>query len=224
MTFPSVPSGENLRRAVGISLLLHFLLLWPTAAQRPDEEPLPALMATLRQPPSAPQDPVRHAPAPAPQRVPEPAQQPATPRPAPAVPLVAPVAATATSAALPRGEPAAPAAMPEAAPRAAAPAPRDGSAEGLRQYRLALAFEARRHKRYPPRALDAGIGGTVEVRVEVAEGRAAEVTLARPSGDASLDAAALEMMRKAAPRAAVPESLQRRSFAVVLPIVFDPEE
>lgn len=215
--------GENLRRAVGISLLLHFLLLWPTAAQRPDEEPLPALMATLRQSPVLRDAGVR-APASALVRSPEPASRPTVPQPAQAVPLVVPSATATTAVAASRSESASPAAALAVVPQSAAPAVPDGSAEGLRQYRLALAVEARRHKRYPPRALDAGIGGTAEVRVDVADGRAAEVTLVRPSGDASLDAAALDMIRKAAPRAAVPEALRRRSFAVSLPIVFDPEE
>lgn len=160
--------------------------------------------------------PSRVAPAPtAPEPEPEPARASvlATPEPAPSVVAMALSAERAPAAAAPP------------VPKAPTPAPpSDGSAEGMRQYRLALAVEARRYKRYPPRALDAGIGGTAELRIAVAEGRMPEVTLARPSGDASLDAAALEMMRKAAPRTAVPEALSRRSFAVSLPIVFDPEE
>lgn len=95
--------------------------------------------------------------------------------------------------------------------------------EGVREYRLALAVQARRYKRYPPRAMEAGIGGTAEIRIAVAAaGSAAEVELARSSGDDTLDAAALDMMKRAAPRTAVPESLRDRSFAVDLPIVFDP--
>lgn len=211
--------GKALRRALAISLLLHFLLLWPSPAQRPADDPLPALTATLRQPP-----PVA-APAPTPTpTAPAPvvaAKHAAAPRAAFAeavLPVPAATSAVASAVdALPRSN------SPAVAAATAAPSS-DGSAEGMRQYRLALAVEARRYKRYPPRALDAGIGGTAEVRIEVADGRAAEVTLGRPSGDASLDAAALEMLRKAAPRTAVPEALQRRSFAVSLPIVFDPNE
>lgn len=95
--------------------------------------------------------------------------------------------------------------------------------EGVREYRLALAVQAKRYKRYPPRAMEAGIGGTAEVRISVAAaGRAAEILLSSSSGDETLDAAALEMMKRAAPRTAVPESLRDRSFAVDLPIIFDP--
>jgi protein TonB len=93
--------------------------------------------------------------------------------------------------------------------------------DGLRQYRLALAREARRFKRYPERALLAGIGGTAEVRVEHAAGAVPVAWLARSSGDEALDAAALSMMREAAPRTLVPEPLRGRSFAVSLPVIFD---
>lgn len=96
-------------------------------------------------------------------------------------------------------------------------------ADGLRQYRLALATQARRYKRYPVQAMAAGIGGTAEVKVTLAAGGVPDdVALARSSGDEQLDAAAVDMLRKAAPRAEVPASLRARPFAVILPVVFDP--
>jgi protein TonB len=95
-------------------------------------------------------------------------------------------------------------------------------ADGVRQYRMALAVEARRFKRYPARALADEISGTVEVRVAVAAGgQSQEVALARSSGYGALDEAALDMLRKAAPRTAVPELLRRRAFVINLPVVFD---
>lgn len=95
-------------------------------------------------------------------------------------------------------------------------------ADGVRQYRMALALEARRFKRYPPSALAEDVGGTVEVRVSVAAGgQAQEIALARTSGYSALDDAALDMLRKAAPRTVVPELLRRRSFVINLPVVFD---
>jgi protein TonB len=95
-------------------------------------------------------------------------------------------------------------------------------ADGVRQYRIALATEARRFKHYPTRALADEIGGTVEVRVAVAAGgQPQEVALVRSSGHGLLDEAALEMMRKAAPRTVVPELLRRRPFVINLPVVFD---
>jgi len=97
-------------------------------------------------------------------------------------------------------------------------------ADGLRQYRLALAREARRYKRYPERALLAGIGGTAEVRVELGAGAMPLTRLARSSGNEALDTAALEMMRQAAPRTTLPEALRGRAFAVSLPVIFDASE
>jgi protein TonB len=96
-------------------------------------------------------------------------------------------------------------------------------AAGLRQYRLALAGEARRFRRYPVAARRAGLSGTAEIRVAVASGeRSAE--LSRSSGHAALDDAALEMLRQAAVHARLPESLHGRDFAVLLPVVFEVEE
>lgn len=95
-------------------------------------------------------------------------------------------------------------------------------ADGLRSYRLSLATQARRFRRYPARALEAGWSGTVEVRVTVAADAAGPVAeLVRPSGHGALDEAALEMLRQAAPATPVPESLRGRVFAVSLPVVFD---
>lgn len=109
---------------------------------------------------------------------------------------------------------------------AAAPPASSGAsgldADGVRQYRVALAREARRYKRYPARAIEASIGGTVEIRIAIAAGGWSEdVRLAHSSGDESLDDAALDMIRKAAQRTAVPEPLRNRAFAVSLPVVFD---
>ena len=109
------------------------------------------------------------------------------------------------------------------APAAAAPTAGDGlDADGVRQYRLALATQARRYKRYPASAREANVGGTVEIRVAVASGGLPQdVQLARSSGNDLLDDAALEMIRKAAPRTTVPELLRSRAFVVSLPVVFD---
>jgi len=217
----------DLGAALAVSLGLHLLLLWPSPPAIDVDDPLPVLMATLRPAAARPEPPALAAPL-SPRGGAIRQLPPADPEVAPvalvaaAVPAVQAGIAPSTAAASQNSE-TSPAAR-VVAPAAAGAPSSDASAEGLRQYRLALAVEARRHKRYPPRALDAGIGGTAEVRVDLVDGRAAEVTLGRPSGDAALDAAALDMIRKAAPRAAVPESLRRRSFAVSLPIVFDPDE
>ncbi len=94
--------------------------------------------------------------------------------------------------------------------------------DGIRQYRLSLAAQARKFKRYPARAMEAGMSGTTEVRVVVApSGFPQDVSMVKTSGYDLLDQAALDMIRKAVPRTAIPEPLRGRSFVVSLPVVFD---
>jgi protein TonB len=95
-------------------------------------------------------------------------------------------------------------------------------ADGLRSYRMALAREARRFKRYPRPALEAGWAGTTEVTVAVtAAGGAADPRISRSSGYPVLDEAALEMMSRALAATAVPPILLGQAFAVSLPVVFE---
>ncbi len=106
-------------------------------------------------------------------------------------------------------------AVPESAPDLA----------GLRQFRLALAGEARRFRVYPEVARRAGLVGTAEVRVAVeAGGLNRSAHLARSSGHVVLDAAALEMLQQAVNHAALPESLRGQKFTVLLPVVFEVAE
>jgi len=106
----------------------------------------------------------------------------------------------------------------------AAPTDHGPDAAGLRQFRLALAGEARRFRSYPEAARREGMAGTAEVRVLVNGGAQRQTELARSSGHALLDTAALDMLRAAAARTALPESLRCQEFAVLLPVVFEVEE
>ena len=118
---------------------------------------------------------------------------------------------------------------PSLAGAASTAAPSDGEAVdagGLRQYRLSLALESRRFKRYPQEALEQRWSGTAQLRVAIAaSGVPQSVQLVNSSGHEALDAAALEMTRMAALSAAVPASLRGRPFSVPLPVEFrrDPE-
>lgn len=105
-----------------------------------------------------------------------------------------------------------------------APTNQGPDAAGLRQYRLALAGEARRYRNYPEAARREGVAGTAEVRVSVTAGTQRQAELARSSGHAVLDTAALEMLRAAAALALLPDSLRGQEFAVLLPVVFEVEE
>lgn len=103
------------------------------------------------------------------------------------------------------------------------PSSEDGlDADGLRQYRLSLAVASRRFKHYPPQALELAWSGTAEVRIAIAaSGVPQPVQLLSSSGHELLDAAALEMIGKAALHTTVPASLRGRTFSVPLPVVFD---
>ena len=101
---------------------------------------------------------------------------------------------------------------------------RGPDAAGLRLYRLALASEARQFRRYPEAARREGMVGTAEVRISVGAGTLRKAELARSSGHAVLDSAALDMLRAAAARALLPDSLRGQEFAVLLPVVFEVEE
>ena len=94
--------------------------------------------------------------------------------------------------------------------------------DGLRGYRLAVATQARRFKRYPAQAMASGWEGSAEIRVEVgSDGRPRAATVVRASGHELLDRAALAMIDAGALRARLPESLRGKAFAVVLPVVFN---
>ncbi|MEW6513240.1 MAG: TonB family protein [Pseudomonadota bacterium] len=225
-------------RALGWSLGLHALVLGLCSGALPLEStgiaPAEPLQASLRaQPDAVAQVAVSAAPvaAPAPVRYrPQPQQ---VLRPVLTEPDAVPSAPTFTETA--GSEPAVPAAVggvpstpteTKAVTVALADAreTRGPDAAGLRQYRLALAGEARRYRNYPEAARREGIAGTAEVRISVSAGIARHTELARSSGYDALDSAALEMLRAAAARTLLPESLRGQEFAVLLPVVFNVEE
>ncbi len=186
--------GRGIWAALVASAVLH-LLVFGAPPLAPSRTPTgQPLAATLRQPMSGPS-------AVEPDRV-------AAPRPVGAATRKAAEARPAPLAAERRG--------------VEAPAGPAIDANGLRQFRLALALEAARFRRYPAVARDAGWAGTVEVRVSfVAGGRPQPPRLERSSGFGPLDDAALDMLGRAAPRTSLPESLRGQDFSVVLPVVFD---
>ncbi len=107
-----------------------------------------------------------------------------------------------------------------ALPSSTAALPKDEvSPDGVRQYRLNLAREARRFKRYPPLARQRGWEGVVVVVVNTVVGGALpQVDLSQSSGFDLLDQEALELVLQAVHTATVPESLRNRQFGLTLPI------
>lgn len=103
-------------------------------------------------------------------------------------------------------------------PEAQEPAP---ASEGALEYRLNVAREARKFKRYPSIARERGWEGVVVVAVSVTLASARPiVSLERSSGYDELDRQALEMMAKAVTQAPLPVGVQGRRFGISLPVEY----
>lgn len=95
----------------------------------------------------------------------------------------------------------------------------DVSLDGVRQYRLNLAREARRFKDYPSVARERAWEGVVVVVVNTVAGAGVPVvTLSQSSGFDVLDRAALDLVGQAVVTTVMPEGLRGRQFALTLPI------
>lgn len=94
-------------------------------------------------------------------------------------------------------------------------------ADGLRAYRVGLAVAVQPLFRRPETAR---WRGSLELRLTVAAGGGVVPELVRPSGLVAMDAAAVEMLRRAAAVTAVPDTLRGRSFSVSLPMEFSPAD
>lgn len=235
-------AGRRLRYSIVASLLLHLLVLWPGVTHHLTKDASSVLHATLKPPPqpeiepAATVKPPPRAVTPAPiSEAPQPKSRPnileqagkdsVPPVTASAVPPPKPPPATDTTAAVLASPSATAPAAPAVAASSALITETNASGEavdGLRGYRLAVATQARRFKRYPAQAMAAGWAGTAEIRLEVGnDGRPHPATVARSSGHETLDRAALTMIDAGALRARLPEGLRGKSFAVVLPVVFN---
>lgn len=95
-------------------------------------------------------------------------------------------------------------------------------AEGKKAYLFAIAAEARRVKKYPPRAVAAGWAGTAEIRIVVSAGGVVQPPQLYKSSDLpDLDNAALAFVGIALKRTPVPEKLRGQAFDLVVPVIFN---
>ena len=95
------------------------------------------------------------------------------------------------------------------------------SLEGFQQYRLNLAREARRFRQYPAYARERGWEGEVVVVLSAQPGSDVPVLrLGKGSGHESLDQQALEMIKSAARRAVMPDTLSGKRFSISVPVQF----
>ena len=241
--FFALAARQRFVRALAASIVLHALVLWSGlhAPHAPKlAQPLIATLQAVVPPPA--RTPELPPPAPEPQakrpkQVPAPnvVRTPAPERPAeraPAPPQIAaePKPAEAESDHSRAFVVPAPNVVPDPAPvlppPVAAPPPSAGiDADGLRQYKVALASSARGFRVYPRIAQERGWSGLVELRIAVfADGRPHAVHVAKSSGHAVLDNQAREMLIQALKHTVVPDSLRGRDVTVTVPVNFDLRE
>ncbi|MCX7156539.1 MAG: TonB family protein [Rhodocyclales bacterium] len=249
MTFHSLDARElakrRLRQAIVASLVIHVLVLfWPGPPRVLTKDTPSVLHATLRSPQPTelalakpPARAVSPAPTPAPTSVPS---APKVLKPEPSTLEQARPPSVPQTPAVPAESVAKPATGPAPAPAAvatSAPAGPAGSTSGvlltetnasgetvdsLRVYRMAVAVQARRFKRYPAQAMASGWEGSADIRLEVgSDGRPRAASVVRSSGHELLDRAALTMIDAGALRARLPDTLRGKAFAVVLPVFFN---
>lgn len=98
----------------------------------------------------------------------------------------------------------------------------DGGAEGhaARQYRLALAREAARFRRYPIEAQVQRWQGTVTLSVTLEAAGEPAVGVETSSGYPALDAEGVSVLRRAVANASVPMDLRGGSYRVSVPLRF----
>ena len=240
---------RRLRHALVASLVIHVLVLFWSGPPRVLTKDTPSVLhATLRSP--QPTEPVPAKPLPRAVPPAPTSESPPVPTPVPSVPKVLKPAPSTLEQARPPSVPQPPAVPAESvaktapgpapapvAATASAPAGPAGSTSGvlltetnasgeavdsLRVYRIAVATQARRFKRYPAQAMASGWEGSADIRVEVGpDGRPRAASVVRSSGHELLDRAALTMIDAGALRARLPDSLRGKAFAVVLPVFFN---
>lgn len=131
--------------------------------------------------------------------------------------------AASTQAAIIGGELAA--VLPDGEQHASSVTAETPSLDLLRQYRLALAREARRHKRYPALARTRGWEGLVTIGIHVPlPGATPQLSIAEGSGVEYLDTLALEMITLSVRAVDLPEGLKGRAFVIEVPVRYALEE
>jgi protein TonB len=214
-------------------LIAAFLYLRPSL---PVPAPTPPIIARLLVPAPPATQPSPTPPSPADLRPPMPTPQPieaprrAPPRPPIETPTVlqapeaSPSPTTATPA--PTDEPDVASAAtdtvpgePDLAPAQAAATPVDAGELAL--YMSAIMRELRKHKVYPRELKKSRTQGTVVLRFTLdRDGRLLSSRVTQGSGSAELDRAALEMLERAEPLPAIPDSIDRSELVLAIPVEY----
>ncbi|MFN3889864.1 MAG: TonB family protein [Beijerinckiaceae bacterium] len=115
------------------------------------------------------------------------------------------------------------AASPSVQENATTEAPTEGSTANAEEvpesWRRAVVAQLGKHKRYPAQARLQRNEGEVAIRFKIdRKGKVLSATVLRSSGFAALDAAALDLLRRAQPLPAFPQSMRSAEIELVAPI------
>lgn len=104
-------------------------------------------------------------------------------------------------------------------------APMEGSASlsmsAPESWHRAVMAHLGRHKRYPPQARAAMMEGEVKVRLRIdRSGQVMSSTIERSSGQERLDAAALDLIKRAQPLPALPASVRLGEVELIVPVKY----
>ncbi len=232
--YPGVPASFD-GRGLGLVIAGHAAVLAALVALRPAiERPPPPrpifadIVLPGVAPDAVPQAPVTPPPTPAtdeppprpaPHHEPEPVAHvtaAASPPTAPTATEAAPEASVQPEASIPSTEEPAPVAAPRPA---AMQAPLE--TDELRRYVTALMRQLNRYKTYPRELKKAKVEGTVVLEFTIdADGRLLVSAVQRSSGHADLDRAAMDMLARANPLPAIPDSLDRDELALAIPVEY----
>ena len=205
----NLPFHIDLPKAIGISIAIHIILM----IGLPEfNKPLltPQVMSvTISSSPI--QKPIEKIEPPQPIKKVEPIQKKITPI----------IDKNATSVAQPVPKEVAPPAPAEAISKTPNIVPQEQVTQHLESYSSLLANAIAKYKQYPKIAQMRGWQGTVIADLEIdSKGSVISVKIKKSSTYEVLDNEALEMIKKASPFPAPPESLRGKNFNVLVPISF----
>ena len=205
----NLPFNIDLPKAIGISIVIHIILM----IGLPEfNKPLltPQVMSvTISSSPI--QKPIEKTEPPQPVKKVEPTQKKITPI----------IDKNATSVAQPMPKEVAPPAPAEAISKTPNIVPQEQVTQHLESYSSLLANAIAKYKQYPKIAQMRGWQGTVIADLEIdSKGSVISVKIKKSSTYEVLDNEALEMIKKASPFPAPPESLRGKNFNVLVPISF----
>ena len=203
------PFHFDLPKAIGISIAIHIILMIGLPEfKKPLLKPL-EMSVTISTSPI--QKPIEQIETPQPIKKVEPVQKKITPI----------IDKNATSIAQPIPKEVAPPMPAEAISKTPNILPQEQVTQHLESYSSLLANAIAKYKQYPKIAQMRGWQGTVIADLEIdSKGSVVSVKIKKSSTYEVLDNEALEMIKKASPFPAPPESLRGKNFNVLVPISF----